>query len=81
MVVRLLRCHREAKQSRVWISYSSDMINRFTEALQRQGGVEYNCQRDPAWQSRTDEGIASRMDGILTGLLPGHSRPRLYPAS
>ena len=55
-----------------WASASGGDFNRdfnvyFTEAQQRQGGIEYNYRREPAWQSRTDEGIASRMEGTPVG--------------
>jgi predicted dithiol-disulfide oxidoreductase (DUF899 family) len=39
----------------------------FTEEQQRDGGIEYNYQREPAWQSRSDEGMASRMPGTPVG--------------
>jgi predicted dithiol-disulfide oxidoreductase (DUF899 family) len=51
-----------------WASSHSGDINfdfnvSFTEEQQRAGGIEYNYRREPAWQSRQDEGIASRMEG------------------
>jgi predicted dithiol-disulfide oxidoreductase (DUF899 family) len=41
--------------------FNSDFNVGFTEEQQREGGIEYNYRREPAWQSRTDEGMASRM--------------------
>jgi predicted dithiol-disulfide oxidoreductase (DUF899 family) len=35
----------------------------FTEEQQREGRIEYNYRREVAWQSRSGEGIASRMEG------------------
>ena len=35
----------------------------FTEKQQREGGIEYNHRREPAWQTGKDEGLASRMEG------------------
>jgi predicted dithiol-disulfide oxidoreductase (DUF899 family) len=43
--------------------FNPDFNVYFTEQQQREGGIEYNYQREPAWQSRSDEGIASRMEG------------------
>ena len=43
--------------------FNPDFNVHFTEQQQREGGIEYNYQREPAWQSRSDEGIASRMEG------------------
>src|SRR5437899_10098604 len=33
------------------------------EEQQRDGGIEYNYRREPAWQLRDDDGFASRMEG------------------
>jgi predicted dithiol-disulfide oxidoreductase (DUF899 family) len=41
--------------------FNFDFKVAFTEEQQREGGIEYNYQREPAWQLRTDEGMASRM--------------------
>lgn len=41
--------------------FNADFNVSFTEEQQRQGGIEYNYQREPAWQVRSDEGMASRM--------------------
>ena len=38
-----------------------------TEARQREGGVEYNYRREPAWQARDDGGMANRMTGDPVG--------------
>ena len=52
-------------------SYSSDFNDdfsvHFTEEQQRGGGIEYNYHREPAWQLRSDEGMASRMPGTPVG--------------
>src|SRR5207249_9579080 len=39
----------------------------FTEEQQREGAIEYNYRREPAWQLRSDEGMASRMPGTPVG--------------
>jgi predicted dithiol-disulfide oxidoreductase (DUF899 family) len=41
--------------------FNADFDVYFTEAQQREGGIEYNYQREPAWERRGDEGMASRM--------------------
>jgi len=41
--------------------FNADFHVAFTEQQQREGGIEYNYRREPAWQARTDEGMASRM--------------------
>lgn len=51
-----------------WASSFGDDFNfdfhaSFTEEQQRQGGIEYNYQREPAWEVRSDEGMASRLEG------------------
>jgi predicted dithiol-disulfide oxidoreductase (DUF899 family) len=43
--------------------FNPDFSVGFTEEQQREGGIEYNYRREPAWRSRSDEGIASRMEG------------------
>ena len=43
--------------------FNSDFSVSFTEEQQREGGIEYNYHREPAWQSRSDEGMATRMTG------------------
>jgi predicted dithiol-disulfide oxidoreductase (DUF899 family) len=43
--------------------FNFDFDVAFTEEEQREGGIEYNYQREPAWQWRGDEGIATRMSG------------------
>ena len=52
-------------------SYGSDFNHdynvSFTEAEQRQGGIDYNYAREPAWEARSDEGMASRMTGDPVG--------------
>ena len=49
--------------SSVGSDFNADFKVSFTEQQQREGGIEYNFQREPAWQWRADEGIASRMSG------------------
>ena len=41
--------------------FNFDFNVGFTEEQQREGGIEYNYRREPAWQLRGDEGMASRM--------------------
>lgn len=41
--------------------FNSDFNVSFTQEQQREGGIEYNYRREPAWELRTDEGMASRM--------------------
>ena len=43
--------------------FNSDFNVWFTEEQQREGGIDYNYRREPAWQSRTDEGIATHTPG------------------
>jgi len=43
--------------------FNFDFNVSFTEEQQREGGIEYNYRREPAWEFRSDEGIASRMEG------------------
>src|SRR5262245_47090222 len=43
--------------------FNSDFSVGFTEKQQREGGIEYNYQREPAWASRTGEGMATDMPG------------------
>jgi predicted dithiol-disulfide oxidoreductase (DUF899 family) len=43
--------------------FNVDFNVRFTEEQQREGGIEYNYRREPAWQMRSDEGMASSMSG------------------
>ncbi len=51
-----------------WASSFGDDFNfdfnaSFTEEQQREGGIDYNYRREPAWEVRSDEGMASRMEG------------------
>ncbi len=51
-----------------WASSFGDDFNfdfhvSFTEQQQREGGIDYNYRREPAWEARSDEGMASRMEG------------------
>ncbi len=51
-----------------WASSFGDDFNfdfsvGFTEEQQREGGIEYNYQREAPWQARGDEGMASSMPG------------------
>jgi len=41
--------------------FNADFQVAFTEQQQREGGIEYNYRREPAWQARTDEGMGTRM--------------------
>jgi predicted dithiol-disulfide oxidoreductase (DUF899 family) len=41
--------------------FNVDFNVSLTEEQQRKGGAEYNYRREPAWQGRADDGIASRM--------------------
>src|SRR5229473_4013167 len=55
-----------------WASSSGSDFNfdfnvSFTEEQQREGAIEYNYRREPAWQLRSDEGMASRMPGTPVG--------------
>jgi predicted dithiol-disulfide oxidoreductase (DUF899 family) len=43
--------------------FNADFNVSFTEEQQRGGGIEYNYRREPAWEVRSDEGMASRMEG------------------
>src|SRR6266581_4870509 len=47
--------------------FNADLNASFTEEQQREGGIEYNYRREPAWQLRSDEGMASRMPGTPVG--------------
>jgi predicted dithiol-disulfide oxidoreductase (DUF899 family) len=43
--------------------FNADFNVSFTEEQQREGGIEYNYRREPAWQLRSDDRMASRMEG------------------
>jgi len=43
--------------------FNADFNVQFTEQQQRDGGIEYNFQREPAWEWRGDQGMATRMSG------------------
>ena len=45
--------------------FNADFSVGFTEEQQRNGGIEYNYRREPAWQVRDGQGIASRMEGTV----------------
>ena len=48
--------------------FNSDFNVSFTgEQQQREGGIEYNYRREPAWQMRDDGGMANRMSGNPVG--------------
>jgi predicted dithiol-disulfide oxidoreductase (DUF899 family) len=47
--------------------FNFDFSASFTEEQQREGGIEYNYQHEPAWQQRSNEGIATRMTGDPVG--------------
>jgi predicted dithiol-disulfide oxidoreductase (DUF899 family) len=42
--------------------FNADFSVGFTEEQQRHGGIEYNYRREPAWEARTDPGMATRME-------------------
>jgi len=45
-------------------NFNADFNVSFTEdEQQREGGIEYNYRREPAWQVRDDGGMANRMSG------------------
>jgi predicted dithiol-disulfide oxidoreductase (DUF899 family) len=48
--------------------FNSDFSVGFTEDQQREGGIEYNYRREPAWQSRSDEGFTTHMANSPVGL-------------
>jgi predicted dithiol-disulfide oxidoreductase (DUF899 family) len=43
--------------------FNADFNVSFTEKQQREGGIEYNYRREPAWQVRSDKGMATRLEG------------------
>jgi predicted dithiol-disulfide oxidoreductase (DUF899 family) len=47
--------------------FNADFHVTFTEEQQRDGGIDYNYRREPAWQIRQDEGMASRMANSPVG--------------
>jgi predicted dithiol-disulfide oxidoreductase (DUF899 family) len=47
--------------------FNYDFNATYTEEQQRNGGIEYNYRREPAWQARSDEGMASRMPDTPVG--------------
>lgn len=47
--------------------FNFDYSAGFTEQQQSEGSIEYNYRREPAWQKREGEGMASRMDGTPVG--------------
>jgi predicted dithiol-disulfide oxidoreductase (DUF899 family) len=47
--------------------FNADFNVSFTTEQQREGGIEYNYRREPAFQVRDYEGIASRMPGTPVG--------------
>ena len=49
--------------------FNSDFNVRITEEQQREGGVEYNYRREPAWQSSDSEGDVAKM-AAMTGTDP-----------
>jgi predicted dithiol-disulfide oxidoreductase (DUF899 family) len=53
--------------SSVGSDFNFDFDVSFTEEEQREGDIEYNYRREPAWQLRSDEGMASRMPGTPVG--------------
>src|SRR5881409_1720949 len=53
--------------SSVGSDFNFDFDVSFTEEQQREGDIEYNYRREPAWQLCSDEGMASRMPGTPVG--------------
>src|SRR5437773_180145 len=47
--------------------FNFDFNVSVTKEQQRGGGIEYNYRREPAWELRSDEGMASRMPGTPVG--------------
>ena len=47
--------------------FNFDFSVGFTETQQREGDIEYNFRREPAWPMPDGEGIASRMEGTPVG--------------
>jgi predicted dithiol-disulfide oxidoreductase (DUF899 family) len=54
--------------------FNADFRVAFTEQQQREGGIDYNYRREPAWQARADEGMGTRMpdspvtqNAVMTG--------------
>jgi predicted dithiol-disulfide oxidoreductase (DUF899 family) len=43
--------------------FNADFSVSFTKEQQREGGIDYNYRREPAWQVRDDGGMANRMSG------------------
>jgi predicted dithiol-disulfide oxidoreductase (DUF899 family) len=43
--------------------FNYDFDASFTEEQQREGGIEYNYDREPGWQLRSDQGFATRLTG------------------
>jgi len=48
--------------------FNFDFSVGFTEEQQREGGIEYNYRREPAFQLSSDEGIATRLSGSPVAL-------------
>ena len=55
--------------------FNFDFQATYTEEQQREGGIEYNYRREPAWQARSDEGIASRMPDTPVATMAAMSGP------
>jgi predicted dithiol-disulfide oxidoreductase (DUF899 family) len=47
--------------------FNDDYSVHFTEQQQREGGIEYNYHREPAWQVREGEGFVTHMSGDPVG--------------
>ncbi len=67
-LAKLLAYKRRMGWTFPWASSFGDDFNfdlhvSFTEEQQREGGIDYNYRREPAWEIRSDEGMASRMEG------------------
>jgi predicted dithiol-disulfide oxidoreductase (DUF899 family) len=47
--------------------FNFDFDASYTEEQQREGGIEYNYRREPAWPSRDGEGMVTHMPGTPVG--------------
>ena len=47
--------------------FNYDFAVAFTEEQQREGGIEYNYQREPPWEFRSGEGMPTRLTGDPVG--------------
>src|SRR4029453_4851971 len=54
---------------------NGDFRGGFPEDQPPQGGIEYNYQREPAWQARSDQGMATRMGDDPVAANPAGAGP------